>query len=180
YERILDSTEPIGLNSWVAGTIDHLEKVDDHTVLIVTPEPYAPLVPNLTRIHIVPAQTFMDMGVEAFALEPVGTGPFQFSSWTIGQQVVLDRFEAHWRTGYPLVDRVVFRIIPDEFGRFAALSAGEVDIVQNLPASRVAQVEADPNLRVESVWGQRNMWMGIMIKPPLDDARIRQALNYAV
>lgn len=180
FERILDSTEPIGLNSWVAGTIDHLERVDDHTVLIITPEPYAPLVPNLTRIHIIPAQTFQDMGVEAFALEPVGTGPFRYAAWTIGQQVVLDKFDAHWRTGYPLVDRAVFRIIPDEFGRFAALSAGEVDIVQNLPASRVAQVEANPNLRVESVWGQRNMWMGIMIKPPLDDVRIRQALNYAV
>ncbi|HLU83153.1 MAG TPA: ABC transporter substrate-binding protein, partial [Trueperaceae bacterium] len=78
FERILDSTEPIGLNSWVAGTIDHLEKVDDHTVLIVTPEPYAPLVPNLTRIHVIPGQTFQEMGAEAFSLEPVGTGPFKY------------------------------------------------------------------------------------------------------
>ncbi|MEX2534785.1 MAG: ABC transporter substrate-binding protein [Trueperaceae bacterium] len=180
FERILDSEEPIGLNSWVAGTIESVEEVDDLTVRMTTPEPYAPLIANLTRIHIIPGQTFRDMGVEAFAREPVGTGPFRFVSWTIGEEVVLEAFADHWREGVPMVDGAVFRIIPDEFGRFAALRAGEVDIVQNLPASRIEQVENDPDLRVVSVWGQRNMWMGIMIVPPLDDVRIRQALNYAV
>ncbi|HEX7000129.1 MAG TPA: ABC transporter substrate-binding protein [Trueperaceae bacterium] len=180
FDRVLDSTEPIGINSWVAGTLDRVEKVDDHTVRFVTPEPYAPLIANLTRVHIIPDQTFQEMGAEEFAQHPVGTGAFRFVSWTPGEEVVLEKYEDHWREGMPYIDRAVFRIIPDEFARFAALSAGEVDIVQNLPASRIEQVEADPNLRVESVWGQRNMWIGIMIVPPLDDVRIRQALNYAV
>ncbi len=180
FERIMDATEPIGINTWIEGTLDRVEKVDDHTVRFVTPEPYAPLVANLTRIHIIAGETFQEVGVEAYAQNPVGTGPFRYVSWTPGQEVVLEAFEDHWRDGLPYIDRAVFRIIPDEFARFAALSAGEVDIVQNLPASRIAQVEGDPDLRVVSVWGQRNMWMGIMIVPPLDDVRIRQALNYAV
>lgn len=180
FERVLSSTEPIGINSWVAGTLDRVEKVDDYTVRFITPEPYAPLVPNLTRIHIIPDQTVKEQGVPAFAQSPVGTGPFRYVSWTPGQEIVLEKYEDHWRDGMPYIDRAVFRIIPDEFARFAALRAGEVDIVQNLPASRIEQVEADPNLRVVSVWGQRNMWIGIMIVPPLDDVRIRQALNYAV
>lgn len=180
FERVLNSTEPIGINSWIAGTIDRVEKVDDHTVRIVTPGPYAPLLANLARIHIIPGQTVAEMGIDAFALEPVGTGPFRYVSWKVGEQVELEAFADHWREGVPMIDGAVFRIIPDEFGRFAALRAGEVDIVQNLPASRIEQVEADPNLDVVAVWGQRNMWMGIMINPPLDDVRIRQALNYAV
>lgn len=180
FDRILNSSPPVGLNSWVAGTIDRVEKVDDHTVRIVTPEPYAPLLANLARLHVIPAQTFEEMGVQGFALQPVGTGPFRYVSWAVGEQVELAAFEDHWREGLPKVDGAIFRIIPDEFGRYAALRAGEVDIVQNLPASRIEQVESDPGLRVESVWGQRNMWIGIMIKPPLDDVRIRQALNYAV
>lgn len=180
FERVLNSTEPIGINSWVAGTIDSVEKVDDYTVRIITPGPYAPLLANLTRIYIIPKQAFEEMGVEEFAQHPIGTGPFKFASSSIGEEVVLEAYEDHWREGVPMVDGVVFRIIPDEFARFAALQAGEVDIVQNLPATRIDQVEADPNLRVVSVWGQRNMWIGIMIVPPLDDVRIRQALNYAV
>lgn len=180
FERIMDASEPIGINTWLEGTINRVEKVDDYTVRFVTPEPYAPMVANLTRIHIIPGQTFQEMGVQAFAQNPVGTGPFRYVSWTPGQEVALQAFEDHWREGLPTIDRAVFRIIPDEFARFAALRAGEVDIVQNLPASRIEQVEADPNLRVVSVHGQRNMWLGIMMVPPLDDVRIRQALNYAV
>lgn len=180
FERILDSTEPIGLNTWFAGTMSGIEKVDDFTVRITTPEPYAPLVANLTRAHIISKEAFEEMGVEAYGRNPVGTGPFRYASWTTGEQVVLEAYPDHWREGEPRVDGAVFRIIPDEFGRFAALRAGEVDIVQNLPASRIAQVEADPNLDVVSVWGQRNMWLGIMIVPPFDDVRVRQALNYAV
>jgi peptide/nickel transport system substrate-binding protein len=180
FERIMSSTEPIGLNSWFAGTIASVEKVDDHTVRFVTPEPYAPMLANLTRAHVIPKHAFEEMGVDALGREPIGTGPFRFVSWTIGEQVVLEAYADHWREGVPKVGGAVFRIIPDEFGRFAALRAGEVDIVQNLPASRIDQVEADPNLSVVSVWGQRNMWIGLMIVPPLDDVRVRQALNYAV
>lgn len=180
FERIMDASEPIGINTWLEGTLDRVEKVDDYTVRFITPEPYAPLVANLTRIHIIPGKTFQEMGVQSFALNPVGTGPFKFVSWTPGQEVVLEAYKDHWRDGLPMIDRAVFRIIPDEFARFAALRAGEVDIVQNLPASRIEQVKNDPNLRVEAVWGQRNMWLGLMIVPPLDDVRIRQALNYAV
>lgn len=180
FQRIMDASEPIGINTWIEGTLDSVEKVDDYTVRFVTPEPYAPLVANLTRIHIIPGQTFQDMGVADFALNPVGTGPFRLGTWNQGQEIVLEAFDNHWRDGLPMIDRAVFRIIPDEFARFAALSAGEVDIVQNLPASRIGQVEGDPNLDVVSVWGQRNMWLGIMMVPPLDDVRVRQALNYAV
>lgn len=180
FERVLRSEEPIGLNSWVAGTIESVEKVDDYTVTITTPEPYAPLIANLTRVHIIPGETFEEMGVDAFAREPVGTGPFRFVEWTIGEEVVLEAFDDHWREGIPKADAAVFSIIPDEFARFAALRAGEVDIVQNIPATRIDQVEEDPDVRVEAVHGQRNMWIGLMIKPPLDDVRVRRALNYAV
>ena len=180
FDTVLAGDAPVGINSWVAGTIDKVEKVDDYTVRIVTPQPYAPLLANLTRIYIVPKATYEKMGADAFNLAPVGTGPFQYDSWTVGEQVVLKAFANHWREGVPKVDGAVFKIIPDEFARFAALRAGEVDIVQNLPASRIQQVQDDPKLRVQSVWGQRNMWIGIMMVPPLDDVRVRQALNYAV
>ena len=121
FERVLNSTEPIGINSWVAGTIDSVEKVDDYTVRIITPGPYAPLLANLTRIYIIPKQAFEEMGVEEFAQHPIGTGPFKFASSSIGEEVVLEAYEDHWREGVPMVDGVVFRIIPDEFARFAGL-----------------------------------------------------------
>ncbi len=180
YDRILKSKPAVRIFSWIRGTMKNVEKVDDFTVRITTPRTYAPLLANLTRFHILPAKAFKEMGEKKFARNPVGTGPFQFVSWTVGQKTVLKAFKGHWRKGIPKVDGAEFRIIPDEFGRFAALKAGEVDIVQNLPAARISAAKKDSNITVKSVWGQRNMWLGLMINPPLDNVLVRRALNYAV
>jgi peptide/nickel transport system substrate-binding protein len=71
--------------------------------------------------------------------------------------------------------------MPDDFARFAALKSGEVDIISNLPPERIAEAEADPNIRAATVPSARNMFIGMNTwEPPFDDVRVRQAMNYAV
>ena len=79
------------------------------------------------------------------------------------------------------VDRVIFKIIPENASRVAALLAGEVDIVNELPASAIKQVEASDRAQVMSVNGTRTFFVAINnVKKPFDDIRVRKALNHAV
>ncbi len=119
---------------------------------------------------------------------PVGTGPFVFDSWERDSQLVVVRNENYWRSDdngnqLPYLDRIVFRPIPDEETRVAALATGDVDIMHTLRGSHIKQVIA---MEEEGGYVQYLMTgneSGVSIinttVPPLDDRRIRQAMGYA-
>ncbi len=179
FNRLLDEDNPVPLSSYVQGSIESVEKVDDYTVQITTPEPRALLVAEISRIAILSKESVEEAG-EAYGQAPVGTGPFRFVQWDKNEKIVFEAFDEHWR-GRPQIDQVVFRIIPDDFARFAALTAGEVDVISNLPPERIAEVEEDPNVKVGAVHSVRNLFVGMNTwEPPFDDVRVRQAMNHAI
>jgi peptide/nickel transport system substrate-binding protein len=153
-------------------TIVGATAIDDTTVHIETSGP-DPLLP--TRMYwmtMVPNGAGDD---PAFADNPNGTGPFRFVEWNRGQSVVLERNPDYW--GEPAaLDRVVVRAIPDPGAQVAAMQAGEVDLLlqispeqaQQVPVVKSVQGTESPILRLDSRDGV------------LADARVRQALNYAV
>jgi len=110
----------------------------------------------------------------------VGTGPYTFTSRSFGERIVVTRFEDYWGEK-PYYDEVVFHIVPEATTRESLLLSGQVDMIILPPASDIPALEANP--AVEVVFGPSNRTIFIVIntsKPPLDDARVRQALNYAV
>src|SRR5882724_3673965 len=80
---------------------------------------------------IVPKKYVEKVGDEGFKKAPVGAGPYRFVSFTPGVEVVLEAVDGYWRKR-PSVRRLVFRVIPDEATRLAALKRGEVDIVYSI------------------------------------------------
>ena len=83
--------------------------------------------------------------------------------------------------GPACVDTVVFRVIPEASTRVAALLAGEVDIIQNVPAELVSTLEQVPGIQIKTAPGTSPEWMEMNVnKPPFDDVRVRQAMNYAI
>ena len=97
-----------------------------------------------------------------------------------GERIVVTRFEDYWGEK-PYYDEVVFHIVPEATTRESLLLSGQVDMIILPPASDIPALEANP--AVEVVFGPSNRTIFIVIntsKPPLDDARVRQALNYAV
>ena len=80
---------------------------------------------------IVPKKYVEKVGDEGFKKAPVGAGPYKFVSFTPGVELVFEAFEQYWRKT-PSVKRLVFRVIPDESTRLAALKRGEVDIVYSV------------------------------------------------
>jgi peptide/nickel transport system substrate-binding protein len=157
-----------------------VEVLDDRTALFHTRGPYAPLDRRFSAIPIVPAKLIQRIGDEAFQRRPVGSGPFRFVELVRDSHLKLEANEAYWG-GAPRLGELVYRFIPDESTRVAALLAGQVDVINNLPPERIPEVEGRKELRVASVTGLTTQYISINTNvKPLDDVRVRQALNYAV
>ena len=80
---------------------------------------------------IVPKKYVQKVGDEGFKKAPIGAGPYRFVSFTPGVELVLEAFDQYWRKR-PSVKRLVFKAIPDEATRLAALKRGEVDIAYGM------------------------------------------------
>jgi peptide/nickel transport system substrate-binding protein len=101
---------------------------------------------------------------------------------------VFERFDDYYGgapdlkpVGKACVSRAVFRVIPETSTRVAALLAGEVDIISEVPAEMVAMLQKVPGMQVKTAAGTRPLWLEMNVKQaPFDDARVRQAMNFAV
>jgi peptide/nickel transport system substrate-binding protein len=138
-----------------------------------------------------PGATLLDKS-KAFADHPVGSGPFTMQSWQRNTEMVLTRNPYYWKQGIdgkalPYLDSVKFVIIPDDATRILKLKAGELDIAEFVPYSRVAELKADPKLDMVLFPAAQVNYFGLNDRPtlkdgsknPLGDVRVRQALNYA-
>ena len=87
------------------------------------------------------------VGDDGFKKAPVGAGPYKFVHFTPGVELVLDAFEGYWRKA-PSIKRLVFRIMPDDTTRAAALKRGEVDVAFLLGGPVGEDIKRTPNLRM--------------------------------
>jgi peptide/nickel transport system substrate-binding protein len=121
----------------------------------------------------------------------VGSGPFYLSGFEQGASMDFTANPHYWRDGedgepLPYLDGVHFEIIPDDATRILSLQAGEVDAAEFIPFSRVAELDAEPNINMELYPSTRIIYAPINTREtradgspnPLADVRVRQALNY--
>jgi peptide/nickel transport system substrate-binding protein len=138
--------------------------------------------------HIIPKDYFEAVGTEGFIAAPVGCGPFQFIEGSLGDQIVMERFEDYYGGAYELapvgpalLERVIFKILPEASTRVSALRAGEVNIIQSVPSHMIPVLATDPSVLVVSGPSTRPAWMEMNVnQPPFDDLNVRLAMNYAV
>src|SRR5439155_3548959 len=84
---------------------------------------------------------------DGFKKTPIGAGPYKFVSSTPGVEIVLEAFDGYWRKT-PSVKRLVFKIVPDETTRAAALKRGEVDVAYFLTGPVAEEVRRTPGLKL--------------------------------
>ena len=160
------------------------EVVDDYTVRVTYKEPFAPGLASwgmaIMPKHILEKE---DLNMSAFARRPVGTGPYRFKAWKTQEKIELvsnpDYFEHQ-----PFIDRVVYRVIPDEATMFLEVETQGVDSAGLTPLQFKRQTDTPffkKYYRKFQLPSFGYTYMGYNLRSPLfNDKRVRQALNYAV
>jgi len=113
---------------------------------------------------------------------PVGTGAaFVLKSWVAGDRLVLERNPNYWRSGYPRLDKVVLRPLPDAQARFASLEAGETDIIWDDNFDNIERARKNKSLVVYEHTGSGATFYAFNTKVALfEDLRVRKALVMAI
>lgn len=181
-DRILDPAAKAPTISYIR-TIAGVDVADEHTVRIRTtaPDPLLPTRMSRYPAYIVPPKYLQEVGPEAFARKPIGTGPYKLTEFVPDDRVVLEANPDYWR-GKPAIDRVVWRPIPEATARVAALLTGEVQLIEGVPAEMVDAVgQSDDADLIQVKNGGLTIYLGLKsAAKPLDDVRVRQALSLAI
>lgn len=164
------------------GGIAKTDVVDATTVNVTTKTPDL-LLPNrmgeLYGAMLSPKYTEA-VGKDGIATRPIGTGPFKLVEWAKNERLVLEANESYWR-GAPKVKRITVRPILEDAARIAALQTGEVDLIAPVPHARIDELKRNDKLMVKTFPAPRIFHVTIDVrKPPFDNVKVRQALNYAV
>src|SRR5499433_2425372 len=132
---------------------------------------------------IVPKKYVEKVGDEGFKKAPIGAGPYKFVSFTPGVELVLEANDQYWRKP-PSVKRLVFKVIPDEATRLAALKRGEVDIVYSVRGELAEELQRVPGLTLKPAVIQAPFWLYFADqwdpKSPWHDQRVRLAASFAL
>ncbi len=132
---------------------------------------------------IVPKNHIEKVGEEAFKKAPVGAGPYKFVSFQPGLELTLEAFAPYWRKP-PTVKRLIFKVIPDEATRLAALKNGEVDIAYSIRGELAEELRQTPGLTLKPavVQGVFCLYFPDQWDPksPWHDERVRRAASLAI
>jgi peptide/nickel transport system substrate-binding protein len=173
---------------------DDIEVRDDSTVAINMKGPTPqPMVLNLLSLMTItaldpdlvkPNATEKDPWAADWAKRnPAGSGPYTLAANTPGVEVVLEARKDHWR-GVPAFQKVVFKFVPNEADRVLLLKRKAVDLVVGRPGlspRSIKAFEGDKAFRIVSVPDTTCHWLAMnQTKAPLDNVKVRQAINYAI
>ena len=157
---------------------ESVEVVDDLTLIVTTKEVYAKTLYDLASHYVLP-KSLLDSGND-FNANPVGTGPYKFVKWTLGDSVEFEAFEDYWE-GAPAIKKLTYRIIPEGSSRTIALEAGEIDFIVEVETNDLTRLEETEGITVINKTGTAFNFLAINNeRAPFDNADFRHALNCAI
>lgn len=166
------------VNFEVFNNVASIDTPDDLTVIITLDQVNAPF---LSRLAENGAGVIMPAGSgDVQGTTPIGCGPFKFVRREFGNEVELERFDDYWG-GPAYLDRVIAREITEPTVRLTGLRTGELHMINDIPADRVAEIEADDSLQVVA-WFPLN-WDFLNFNhdyEPFKDARVREAFDLMI
>jgi peptide/nickel transport system substrate-binding protein len=181
YERFIDPE----LNADYAddwATLDYVEIIDDYNGIIHLTEPYAPLWNSTMPVNsgnIVSKKFVEEVGLEGFATNIIGTGPYIFEEWRPQEMVVLKKNPDYWGEE-PYHDEIHLIPIEDDKAAEVALEAGDLDFGLISIAS-VDRFEENPDFSVWSKPSLRYSWVAMNVQhPKLEDPNVRWAVIYGI
>jgi peptide/nickel transport system substrate-binding protein len=179
--------------------IREVQIVDPLTIRFRTAAPY-PLMPmDMSNVFILDRQTHEGAATEDYnsGRVAIGTGPFRVVSHRNGDRIEFERNDQYWGDR-PAFARVNYRMITNDAARTAALLAGDVDFIDQVPTSDLAKLRQDQRLALSETTGLRIIFLGLdhlrtdaspfvtdnngqpIARNPLKDVRVRRALSLAI
>jgi len=186
FDHIVDPNTKSKSAAGALGPYQDTTVVDDYTVKVNFKSPNAAFMNEVATFSMVSPAAVQKFGAD-FGHNPVGTGPFKFKEYIVGQHVTVERNpDYNWgpqplRTGPPQIKEIVFRILADPGARFNALQTGEINLAPNINPQDIQTIKSDPKYKVYNVDSTGMPW-NIMVnaqKAPTNDPLVRQALEFA-
>lgn len=159
FNRSKDPEQSI--HSSALANVDSCEKIDDHTVKFIMGKPQASFITKTLErasgraLTIVSKKAIEELGLEQYALTPVGTGPFRVTSHALGQSLVLEKFANYYDPERPKLDKVTILPISEPEPLAAAIEAGDIQLIGGFgpSAELIDRFVANPELVVSEVTG---------------------------
>ncbi len=179
FERMLDPMVASPRKGSVA-MVKEVKVLNEHTVAFIMGKPFAPFLNQLTsyNLAIISPTAARKLG-KRYGQYPAGTGPFKLDSW-VRDKIILARNPSYWERS-PRVDRLAFRVVPEDSARATLLLSGEADVISPVPVSLMDKLTQSKDIRMIREKGFRTIYIGLNNKiKPFDDLRVRRAVAHAI
>ncbi|MBY0337070.1 MAG: ABC transporter substrate-binding protein [Acetobacteraceae bacterium] len=179
--------------------IRNVEIVDSHTLRLSTNGPYPLLPQDMTNVYILDRETHQNVTTEQFnsVQAAIGTGPYRVLSHRPGDRIEFERNDQYFGER-PAFGRVNYRMITNDSARTAALLAGDVEFIDQVPTADLARLRGDQRVAMSEVTGLRVIYLSLdhmredatpfvtdndgrpIARNPLRDVRVRRALSMGI
>ena len=184
YQYITNPTVQ-ATSSAAYANISHVEALDDYTVKVNLKEWSNQVLPFIGRLSwaVFSPTAYEQMGADALAVNPVGTGAWKLKSFQPNQSMVLEKNPDYWdKAGGPYLDKAVFRAIPENSVRFLELKTGNIHICQFPNAADIPLAQKDPNMKLVSQPGMNIGYLSFnhTKEPWKSNVKLRKAIAHAI
>jgi peptide/nickel transport system substrate-binding protein len=178
YDYVLDPANKSAIASRIAN-VDGVTVVDPRTVRVTTKGPDPLMAKRAFFVPILPKAYIGRVGMQAFSINPIGTGAFKIKEYKQGTHAILVPSETSWRK--PKLKELWLMEVPDPTARLAGLRTGTVDAIDFMDRENAERMKSEPNLSVVLVDGAGSYNFDLeYFNAPYNDPRVRQAMNYAI
>lgn len=158
---------------------------DPNTVMITLKQIWAPFLSDISLFNSsVISKAFGEkVGTTGLQTQAMGTGPFFLKEWQRGDHLTLAKNQHYWQQGFPYLDEIVLKQVPDSNAQILEVQGGQADGIigqNNVPFNRISDLSKNANLQVTKFTSTYVNYVTFNTQhAPLDDIKVRQALNYA-
>jgi len=177
--------EPYPVSEMLAfgGTIKSVKIVnnDPWTIDVKTTISVPYFAQNLHQIFIMDKESTETRSIGEIGQNPIGTGPYKFVEWVKGSYLKLTANENYWGE-VPSIKNAEITPITDPSTRLAAITTGQVDILQDIPTELFETIANNSNIEVITRPARRAIYLGFRNEPgfPVSDIRVRKAIYLAI
>jgi len=180
----IDQDTKTGSDGWgyINAAIKQVTAVNASTVKIDLKYAWAPLIADLSLFSngIIP-NNYGGESETAFYNHPIGTGPFEWSSWQKGQSIKLVKNPHYWQAGKPYLDSVEFDVVPDANTRQLQLQGNQADVDTYPDWSQFSTLKSTPGIVATAFPSTEIDYLVFNEKKaPFNDVHVRQAISDAI